>query len=226
MNLKFLELELRIKELRETMKDILDKQISKLQTISFQDDTLPLLYINLIDFDIKSIIQKAQSHVNIQSLDLPTENLDLDKDIVEVIKRNKGLCKQGSSTCLTSFMASPLKRPRSGKQIDSIRSKLGGKSNIIDSMLTKHRELKKKLNSTSKSMEEVKEETSPESANPQKDLLEVENNDQKSILNSNKSTHLVKFSSSNIEEKKASLVNMMFKSKASTCQQLSPLFNQ
>lgn len=214
-----------MKELRETVKSLLDKQLSKLQTASFQEEKVPLVWINFIDFDIKSILQGVQSHVNIQMLDLPTESLDPDRDLAEVIKRVKDASKNSNLSLLTSMVSSPLKRPRSSNHLDTLKSRGATKPNIIDSMLTKHRDLKNKLNSTSKSMEEVEEETSPGKSDRQRDLPDNESKCNRFNSAVKKSATQAKIELSSIEEKKASLVNKMFKSKPTSQQHLSPLFN-
>jgi hypothetical protein len=226
INFKFTELEFKLKEIRESIRTSLEKEMVKITCLRSGSDPLTLQYISIEDFDLSDVLNKVSGFLRSSPILVPIEKIDLDRDLLEFIKKESDFSKQKGYSSFGSFLGSPLKRPKSTYQLEGVRPKANPKTHIVDSMVAKHRDLKRRITGTNMSMEEVEEERSPSKSIEQNAITEAETKDPRSVNSIDQNTPPGINRPHTGEDKKKSLINLMCKTKTSTVQALAPLFNK
>jgi hypothetical protein len=198
----------------------------KTTSIRGPSDSLALQYINLEDFDHSELLSRVNEMLRVVQISTPVEKIDLDRDLFETIKKESEFLKLKGYSSFGSFLGCTLKKPKSSYQLEAVRAKNGSKTHIVDSVVAKHRDLKKRISSIHKSMEEVEEERSPSKSTEQNTKTETETKDPKSVNSIDQNTPPVNNRPQTGEVKKKSLVNLMCKTKTSSSKALAPLFNK
>lgn len=187
---------------------------------------IPLHHVNIQEFDLAEVVMRVSGMLKVSQFNLAIDKIDLDRDFLEIIEKEPDVVKFNAQPSMGSCPGSPVKRPKSIYQSEVVHTKVSVNPHFIDSMVAKHRDLKRKITVANKSMEEVEEEGSPSKSTEPNGPAETEMKDPRSISRTEQAPLSQDKRPPRSEDKKKSLVNLMCKTKNPATQALTPLFNK